>query len=213
MMNMRNLGQMAAVAVLLPTFSACAGANLGGLGDVLGGVLGQTAGGQQQQAQVMVEVQSVDTRQQAIRVRTNQGETGTVYYDQNTVVVYQQQQYPVTALESGDVANMQIMQTSDNRIYTNRIDVQQSVQERNGGQTADNPSGGRLQQLAGRISQIDYNRGTFQLQMQQGAVVVALPYNPGQPTNDYFRRLRVGDSVRIEGTLMESGRVELYRFI
>jgi hypothetical protein len=205
---MRSLPlRLASLAALMATLPACAGANLGTLGDILGGVAGGGAGAQQ--GQLLAEVQSVDAGQQRIVVRTEQGQTGSVRFDQNTVVVYRQQQYPVTALERGDIARMQVQQTTDNQIYASRIDVEQSVQERTGqvgGQ-------GQLQQLAGRVGQVDHNRGTFQLQMQNGTIIVGLPYNPARETNDRFLRLRSGDSVRVEGVFSETGRLELTRFL
>jgi hypothetical protein len=108
---------------------------LGGLGDILGSVMGGAAGtqqGQQQAQQVQAEVQQLDTQRQRVAIRTSQGQTGSVLYDDRTVVVYRQQQYPVTALERGDIVNMQLMQTSQNEIYVARVDVVQSIQERQG---------------------------------------------------------------------------------
>jgi hypothetical protein len=55
-----------------------------------------------------------------------------VRYDQQTAVVYQNQQYPVTALEQGDVVNLQVVQNGSNDLYASRIDVVQSVQDRTG---------------------------------------------------------------------------------
>lgn len=194
-------------AVALVTASGCAGNTLGTLADVLGAA-GGIPGTGQQQGQLTAEVIQVDTRQQAIQVRTQDGRTGAVVYDQNTVVVYQQRQYPVTALERGDVANFQVQQASNNNIYAQRIDVVQSVRDR-GGQVGS----GQVVQLAGRVGQIDQNRGTFELQTQSGTVLVALPYNPGAAAVDRFRRLRTGDSVGIEAQAVSSGRVELIRFL
>src|SRR5690606_28743389 len=139
---------------------------------------GGGGGGGAQQGQVLVEVQGVDARQQAIQVRTEQGESGAVLFDENTVVIYQQQQYPVTALERGDVALMQLQQVDQNRLYTPRVDVQQSVQERTG-QTS---SGNGLSQLSGEVGQIDQDRRTFELRTQQGVYTVILPENVGAGT-------------------------------
>jgi hypothetical protein len=218
-MKRHSIRQLVAMSFTAVALSGCAGTNLGALGDILGGAMGGMGGAGQQQGQLVVEVQGVDTRQQVIAVRTQQGQQGNVIFDQNTVVVYQNQQYPVTALERGDVVAMQVQQTQQGAPYASRIDVQQSVQERTG-QTSGNgtyggTSGGmgQLQQLYGRVGQVDYNRGMFQLQTQQGTVVVQMPYDPGPATNDYFRRLRTGDTVRMEGTFTGNGRVELYRFI
>jgi hypothetical protein len=211
---MRNnaIRHLAAAAFTAVALSGCAGTNLGALGDILGGAMGG-AGQQGQQGQMVVEVQGVDARQQVIAVRTQQGQQGNVLFDQNTVVTYQNQQYPVTALERGDVVAMQVQQTQQGTPYASRIDVQQSVQERTGQQTSGGSMGGQYQQMYGRVGQIDHNRGMFQLQTQQGTYVVEIPYNPGAATDDYFRRLRQGNTVRLEGTMIGNGRVQLYRFL
>lgn len=211
-MKRHSIRQLVAMSFTAMALSGCAGTNLGQLGDILGGAMGGMGGaGGQQQGQLVVEVQGVDARQQVIAVRTQQGQQGNVLFDQNTIVTYQNQQYPVTALERGDVVAMQVQQTQQGQPYVSRIDVQQSVQERTGQSTGG--MGGQYQQMYGRVGQVDHNRGMFQLQTQQGTVVVQMPYNPGPATNDYFRRLRNGDTVRLEGTFIGNGRVELYRFI
>ena len=208
-MHLFKLAGRAAVVALALASSACAGGNLGALGDILGGVAGAPGAGQQ--GQVVAEIQGVDSRQQLIQVRTQDGRTGSLLYDQNTVVVYQQRQYQVANLERGDVVAIQVQQDTQGNAYASRIDVQQSVQERTG-----QASGGsaQLQQFTGRVGQIDYQRGWFQLQTQYGGTVtVTLPYNPSSATETRFNRLRSGDSVRIEGTDVGNGRVELYRFV
>jgi hypothetical protein len=63
------------------------------------------------------------------------------------------------------------------------------------------------------VGRIDYNQGWFELRTQNGTATVTLPYNAGDATTDYFRRLRTGMNVRLEGTNLGNGRVELYRFI
>lgn len=219
--SIRNLAAAAAAVV---TLSGCAGTNLGALGDILGGMGG--TGGQQQNGQILAEVAAVDPNRQLIQLRTQQGQTGQVLYDQNTLVVYQNQQYPATALERGDVAYFQLQQTQQGATYASRIDVQQSVQERNG-QTTNNGTynggtyggngtyGGQQQysQLSGTVGRIDYNQGWFELRTQSGTATVTLPYNAGDATTDYFRRLRTGQNVRLEGTPLGNGRVELFRFL
>lgn len=206
-----SIRHLAAAAFTVMTLSGCAGTNLGALGDILGGAMGGQGAGQN--GQVVVEVQGVDTRQQVIQVRTQQGQQGNVFFDQNTTVIYQNQQYPVTALERGDVVAMQLQQTQQGQTYVSQIVVQQSVQDRGGQSTGGVSGSGQMQQLNGRVGQIDQARGMFQLQTQQGTFVVSLPYNPGNVTTDYFNRLRTGDNVRLEGTVTGNGRIELYRFI
>jgi hypothetical protein len=124
---------IARAALAVPISLALAGCSggLGGLGD-LGDILGGAVGGGGGQTQIRAEVQSVNQNNQTISVVTADGQSGAVRYDQNTQVIYQQQQYPVTALERGDIVVMQLQQSSSGETYVGRIDVEQSVQERGG---------------------------------------------------------------------------------
>lgn len=199
---------IARAALAVPISLALAGCSgglggLGGLGDILGGAVG--GGGE---TRIRAEVQDVNRNDQTISVVTAEGQSGAVRYDQNTQVIYQQQQYPVTALERGDLVVMQLQQSSSGETYVGRIEVEQSVQERGGVAGT-----GQRQMLQGRVGQIDQSQGAFQLQTQQGTtVVVTLPYNPPSQMLDRFRRLRQGEHVSIEGTVLSQTRVELYRF-
>lgn len=201
-MTTRNLSRAVLAIPLSLGLSACAG-NLGGLGDI-GDILGGTLGGGQNQ--VRAEIQGIDTNRQTIEVVTEDNQRGAVRYDGNTQVIYRQQQYPVTALERGDIVVMQIQQGTSGETYVGRIDVEQSVQERSGGS-------GQLQTVSGSVSQIDRSQGAFLLRTQQGSTVtVTLPYNPASQTVDRFNRLRQGDYVTVEGTFISQSRLEIYRF-
>lgn len=199
---------IARAALAVPISLALAGCSgglggLGELGDILGGAVG--GGGE---TRIRAEVQDVNQNDQTISVVTTEGQSGAVRYDQNTQVIYQQQQYPVTALERGDLVVMQLQQSSSGETYVGRIEVEQSVQERGGVAGTE-----QRQVLQGRVGQIDQSQGAFQLQTQQGTtVVVTLPYNPPSQMLDRFRRLRQGEHVSIEGTVLSQTRVELYRF-
>ena len=214
-MSFLSLSRRGVVLAAVLAASGCAGGGLGGLGglgDILAGAAGLPGSGQQQgQGQVVAEIQGLDTQRQLLQVRTQDGRTGSLLYDQNTVVVYQQRQYQVNNLERGDVVAIQVRQTSQGSAYASRIEVQQSVQERTG-QTGGGGMG-QVQQFTGRVGQVDRQRGMFQLQTSYGGnVVVSLPYNPSNTVVNQFNRLRSGDSVRLEGTEVGNGRVELYRF-
>jgi hypothetical protein len=186
------------------SLAACSGNGLGALGDILGGVAGMPASGGQR-AQLSVEIRQVDTQPQRIQVRTTDGRTGDVAWDQNTVVVYRQQQYAVTALERGDLAVVHVVQDAQGNMYAERVDVTQSVREATGGNA--------VRQFSGRVSQIDHTRGWFVLQTQSGNITVALPYNPPQATSDYFHRLRVGNTVNVEAVMVGTNRAEIHRFL
>ena len=186
------------------------GGGLGALGTILGGAGG--AGGGAGQGQLVAEIQQVQTQQQLIQVRTQDGQSGAVAFDGNTLVVYQQQQYPVTALEYGDIVAMQVQQLSSGGLYTGRIDVQQSVQERTG--QAPPAQTSPVQQYFGQVRQIDHSAGVFEIQLDIGGrVTVALPANATRAATDHFSGLTVGDPVRIEATPAGGGRVELHRFL
>jgi hypothetical protein len=198
----RSGKQLAALAAVI-TISACGpAAALGGLGEVLGTVLGQPAGAGQHQ--VAVEIRGVHPQQQIIQVTTQDGQTGNVRYDQNTVVWHRQQQYPVTALEPGDLAVM-LVQDVQGTPYAARVEVQQSARERTGT--------GAVVQLSGRVTQVDHNAGTFVMQTTGGPVQVTLPYGAPQATVNYFHTLRVGHDVRVEAAMIATGRAEIHRFL
>jgi hypothetical protein len=179
----------------------CAGA--GGLGDILGGVLNAPA------QSMAGTVQGVDTRAQQIFVRTTDNQTVAVRYDNNTAVVYQNQNYPVTALESGDQVSVRITTTTNGAYYTDRIDVTSSVSS--GGSGSNNND--NVQQIAGTVRQIDLNSGRFTISTNnQGTLTVTLPYNSRQSDVDRFRNLRSGDYVRLYGTYLSNSSVQLYQF-
>ncbi|MGI8619396.1 MAG: hypothetical protein ACR2L6_09965 [Gemmatimonadaceae bacterium] len=111
-----------ALAAGLMVSSGCS--NLGSVGDILGSVLG---GQQRQQNQIEAEIQQVDASRGAVYVRTQDGQTGTIRVDNQTQVVFNNQRYPVTALERGDIVRIQVQQTRNNELYATRIDVVRSA--------------------------------------------------------------------------------------
>lgn len=198
----------AAVVALAMTLGACAGGGgAGGLGDILGAVLGGAQPASSSVGQLVVQVEGVDQRNQAIAVVTQDGQRGNVRYDQNTQVVYQQQQYPVTALERGDVVEMRLQETRQG-YYTDYILVRQSAQQ-GGGAVGGSAS---LVQASGTVRQIDYQRGWFDLETTQGVITVTMPYNPSSTTVSAFERLNRGDRVSLEGYVVANDRIELARF-
>jgi hypothetical protein len=154
----------------------------------------------------VAEVQSVDTRNQRIQVVTEAGQSGGVAYDQRTRVVYRNQDYPVTALERGDVVRMRVQDTGQ-VLYTDYILVEQSVRERTG-QT------GATQTIEGRVGRVDQQQGWFELSDAFGAtILVTMPFNPRTTDLNRFRALRGGETVRLSGRWLTQARFELERFL
>lgn len=112
-------------AMTLVVLTGCS--NMGSIGNVLGSVLGGMGGQRQQQQSLDVEIQQVDANSGRLYVRTQDGQQGTIRVDNQTQVVYNNQRYPVTSLERGDVVRIQTQQTQNNELYASRIDVLRSA--------------------------------------------------------------------------------------
>jgi len=191
----RRVVWTAAVACLLVANGACSQ-----LGSILGGV-----GGSPQSNQVSGYVEGVDTRTQQIAIQTSNGQRVLLSYDNQTAVVYQNQNYPVTALERGDQVTARVQTTSGGAYYTDLVQVDQSVSGTGGG------SGG-VQSFQGTVGQIDRSNGAFRLDGNNASVIISLPYNVRRSDLNTFQNLRVGDRVRLYGVLLNNSRVELRQF-
>ena len=190
----------AAAALIIASLGACAGNSLG---NILGSVLGGGAGAQS--GQLAGTVRSVDTRSQQIAIQQSNGQTIGVQYDNQTQVVYQNQNYPATSLENGDQVTARV-QANGNSYYTDYVQVDQSVRGNTG--TSSN-----LQTLQGTVRQVDRTNGLFTVDMNNsGTVTVMLPYNLSTTDANTFNRLRSGDYVRFYGTYLGNSRVELRQF-
>jgi len=180
--------------------TACAG----NLGNILGGVLG---GGGASGNQLSGTVRGVDTRYQQISIQTSNGQTVPVSYDNQTQVVYQNQNYPPTSLEYGDQITARI-QPNGNSYYTDYIQVDQSVNNGSG-----NISSGNVQSLQGTIRSIDRRNGLFTVDIgNYNTVTVSMPYNASSNDVNRFNSLRNGDFVRFYGVYTGQSQVQLRQF-
>src|SRR5687768_1170236 len=144
---------------LATVLSGCGAAQT--LNDAIGAVLAPP------NSQMAGEVVSVDTRNQQIRIRTPDNQTGWVHYDGNTKVLYQQQEYTVASLEPGDVVSITLQSTggtTQQQLHATEITVTQSAQDRTGTPTTGGTtSTSGAQRLEGNVGVIDTTRGTFEL--------------------------------------------------
>lgn len=194
------------VVALSMAVAACSGS---GLGDILAGTMGGGAD-QGQGGTVTVEVRQVDERQQQILVLTQDGQEGPILYDANTQVVYNNEQYPVRALERGDVVDMRVQQVQSG-YYTDLIQVRTPVQERQGGyRGSPEPD---VYRVEGTVGQVNTQTWMFTLNMTQGGTVsVHLPSNAPAAARDRLQQLLPGDYVRVEVRPLDQTRAELVRF-
>ena len=210
MRSTQRIMRTGAGALLLVAAATLTGCQSGGaLGQVLGSVLG---GGQQQggQQQVQATIAGVDTRAQQIGIQQGNGQTVGVGYDGRTRVIYQNQSYPVTALERGDEVVLRILDAGNGTYYTDSIHVTRSVTPTGG--SASGGGSGSVQSLQGVVRQIDRNNGLFSLEVQGGTVIVSMPYAASRSDVTRFQNLRAGDQVRLSGVFLNQSRVELRQF-
>jgi hypothetical protein len=205
-MKTMTIARLPVLALALAA-TACGSGGLGGLGEIL---TGGGAGGQGQTGSLTVEIQDVREQDQQILVLTQEGQRGPVLYDQNTQVIYRNEQYPVRALERGDIVDMRIQEIQQG-YYTDLIEVRQSVQERQGGTTGS--SDPNLYRLEGTIGTIDVGESMFTLDMTQGGTLpVYLPDNATAAERDRLRDYRSGDYVRVEVRPLSEETAELVRW-
>ncbi|MFL5579459.1 MAG: hypothetical protein ACJ8AO_03725 [Gemmatimonadaceae bacterium] len=198
---MTNPGRAARAGVALAALAALgACSSAGSIGDILGGVLGG-GGGQQVQG----AIRGVDTRNQQITLQQSNGENVALRYDNNTRVVYQSQVYAVGNLEYGDEVVARVL-NNNGGYYTDSITVTRSV---NGTGTT---TSGDVRSIQGTVRQIDRQNGVFTVDVTNGALTVALPYNVSSADLQRFQNLRSGDNVRFYGVYLNNSRVELRQF-
>jgi hypothetical protein len=201
MLSIQRIRMGAAAALMVASLGACAS----GLGNVLGGVLG--GGNQTNQNQLSGTIRSVDTRYQQISIQDPNGQTVPVSYDNQTQVVYQNQNYSPTALEYGDQVTATI-QANGNSYYTSYIQVDQSV--RGNGTVS---STGNVQLLQGTVRQIDRRNGVFTIDLNgYNTLTVTVPNNVSSNDVNRFNGLRTGDVVRFYGTYLNDTQVQLRNF-
>ena len=202
MTTLQRAAQRGAAILVLIATGACSNANLG---DILGGVLG--GGSSAQGNQVTGMVQNVDSRSQQIVLQLSNGQTVPLAYDNQTQVVYQSQNYPVTALERGDRVTARIQAMNNGGYYTDVVQVDQSVSGTGSG------SSRNVQAFQGTVRQVDRTNGLFSLDVSgYGTLIVALPYNTRRMDVDRFQSLRGGEYVRFYGVPLNNSRIELREF-
>lgn len=236
---------------LLPLVLLSAGCGAG-IGSTLGtlGTLGSIAEllasprqAQQppQQVELTAEVRQVDARRQLIQVETADGRAGGVMYDLATTVVHEQQPYPITSLQPGDVVELLLERAAHNNLYARRIAVVRLAREdslradtvradtarvdtvridtaRAGPVVADPaPRPDTLpavRQLVGEVGRVEVDDRRFRLHAGQAdSVEVTLPPAPPAEMLERFLRLSRGDTVRVEVRPLGSQRGELRRFV
>jgi hypothetical protein len=181
----------------------------------LGNVQGQvTEDNRLQPGEVQAEVDQIDRSRREIHALTGGGGQRVIPYDiDRTHVVYHDWDYTVNDLESGDL--IAYYPVPRDRNYVETIRVQKPVQARPVSSTARrSPPPPRNDVVEGTVERVDTNRGFFDVRPRSGGTVtISVPYNARAADVDYFRSLRRGDSVRVEGEFVDRDNLQLLSFL
>jgi hypothetical protein len=198
MTTIQRVTHGAVVALMTVSIGACANSHLG---NILGGVLGGT----NPSSQLSGTVRNVDSRSQEIAIQTSNGQTVPVSYDNQTQVVYQNQNYSPNALEYGDMVTARV-QPAGNTYYTDYVQVDQSVTT-NGTLSSD------IQLLQGTVRQVDRRNSLFTIYISNSkTITVTLPSDVNSKDRNRFNNLRSGDRVRFYGRYLSNAQIELAQF-
>jgi len=199
MSTFQSITRGAVAALMTVSMGACANSQLG---NILGGVLGGT----NQASQLSGTVRNVDSRSQQIAIQTSNGQTVPVSYDNQTQVVYQNQNYSPNALEDGDLVTARV-QATGSAYYTDYVQVDQSVTSNNGTLSSD------VQLLQGTVRQVDRRNGLFTVDIgNSSTITVTMPYNVSTNDRNRFANLRSGERVRFYGRYVSNAQIELAQF-
>jgi hypothetical protein len=200
MLAIKGLRIGAAAALMMASLGACASSQLG---NILGGVLGNGTGSNQ----LSGTIRGVDSRSQQITVQASNGQTVPLSYDNQTQVVYQNQNYSPTSLEYGDMVTARVQQ-SGSGYYTDYVQVDQSVNGSGTGSVS-----GNVQLLQGTVRQVDRRNGLFTIDMNNyNTLTVTLPPNVTSSDLNRFNSLRSGAFVRFYGAFLSNSQVQLRQF-
>ncbi len=199
--NVPRTARRATQVLVLASLGGCSSL---GLGNFLNGGLG----GQQSSNQLSGSVQGVNTRSQQIGIQQSNGQTIAVSYDNNTQVVYQNQNYSPTSLERGDQVTANIQDNGNGSYYTNYVLVNQSVRGNN-----TSTQGGNVQTFQGLVGQVNRANGWFTMDDNNvGRVTVVLANGVSRADIDRFNNLRSGDGVRFYGYSTSNSQVSMRQF-
>jgi hypothetical protein len=158
------------------------------------------------QAVVEGQIRSVDLRRSRVEIRDHRNRGQTLWIDRSTRVVYRQRDFPVSALERGDIVRVRVARDRDGSLWADRIDVRESVRDRSRAHV-------RTERLAGTVTRSDVRGGRFVIQPdRRGSVMVYVPSHVNGHAARRFQRLRRGDQVRVEVIPLARGSAELVRF-
>lgn len=161
--------------------------------------------------EIRAEVMQLQPSRNEIEVRSDDNRTRVLSYDPVTTrVVYHGREYSPDLLQAGDIIAYQTRPRSD---MVDTIRIQEPVQSRARSATTSRSPLPRPQIVEGTVERIDPDRGIFEVRTRDREnVIVTLPYNAGSAEVNEFRRLRPGDTVRLEGEFVTRDSFQVSAF-
>jgi hypothetical protein len=164
------------------------------------------------------QVWSVDGRRGRLQVRNARGRTSTMYVDRATRVVYRRRNYPVDALERGDVVRVWVEVDERGDAWADRVEVRESVRERYD-RYGDDRYGyedreyrDRIELVEGRVGEVNLRSRFFTLDTGSNrSLAVYLDDEVDREEYRRIERLRRGDRVRADVRPISGTEAELVR--
>jgi hypothetical protein len=153
--------------------------------------------------QVTATVNGIDHGLREIYLRAASDQHYVVNYTADTRVLADGREYGARGLKLGDRVRVALREGDDKRLYAEEIRVDSAA--------APGPIG--VSAVEGTVESILPERGVLELRVLSGDLLtIYVPESANEATRSRFRRIRVGDYVRLEGERLGEHRLELLAF-
>ena len=150
---------------------------------------------------VTATVNGIDPKLREIYLRTANNQHYVVNYTTGTRVINGGRGAGVNDLRTGDQVRVEIREGTGGRLFADEISLE-------GAGHAD-----AIRTVEGTVERIVPERGFLELRAAGGALItVYVPEGSSAETRNRFQRIRVGETVRVEGERLGEDRVELLAF-
>ena len=150
---------------------------------------------------VTATVNGIDHKLREIYLRTANNQHYVVNYTTGTRVINGGRGAGMNELRTGDQVRVEIREGTGGRLFVDEISLE-------GAGRAD-----AIRTVEGTVERIVPERGFLELRAAGGALItVYVPEGSSAETRNRFQRIRVGETVRVEGERLGEDRVELLAF-
>ena len=157
--------------------------------------------GPNQAKSVTATVNGIDNKLREIYLRTANNQHYVVNYTTGTRVIDGGRAAGVNDLRTGDQVRVEIREGTGGRLFADEISLEGAGRAN------------ALRTIEGTVERILHERGFLELRAAGGTLTtVYVPEGSSAETRSRFQRIRVGDTVRVEGERLGEDRLELVAF-